>query len=45
MVRADEVFWEQVAGPKALALFPDDMLATVPFSSKYETSFPAGSQV
>jgi hypothetical protein len=40
MVRANEVFWEQVAGPDARALFPEDMLAAVPFSSKYETSFP-----
>jgi hypothetical protein len=43
MVRANEVFWEQVAGPEARALFPEDMLATVPFSSKYETSFPSRS--
>jgi hypothetical protein len=43
MVRANEVFWEQVAGPEARALFPEDMLAAVPFSSKYETSFPNSS--
>jgi hypothetical protein len=44
MVRANQVFWEQVAGPEARALFPDDMLATVPISSKYETSFPSRSR-
>jgi hypothetical protein len=43
MVRANEVFWQQVAGPEARALFPQDMLAAVPFNARSETSFPANS--
>jgi hypothetical protein len=43
MVRANEVFWQQVAGPEALALFPQEMLAAVPFDARSETSFPANS--
>jgi hypothetical protein len=44
MVRANEVFWEQVVGPEARALFPEDMIAAVPFSSKSETSFPTSAR-
>jgi hypothetical protein len=43
MVRANEVFWQQVAGPEARALFPEDMLAAVPFDARSDTSFPANS--
>jgi hypothetical protein len=43
MVRANEMFWQRVAGPEARALFPEDMIATVPISSKSETSFPTSS--
>jgi hypothetical protein len=43
MVRANEMFWQQVVGPEARALFPDDMIAAVPMNSKSETSFPTRS--
>jgi hypothetical protein len=43
MVRANEMFWQQVVGPEARALFPDDMIAAVPMNSKSETSFPTSS--
>jgi hypothetical protein len=43
MVRANEVFWEQVVGPEARALFPEDMIAAVPLGSKSETSFQTSS--
>jgi hypothetical protein len=44
MLRANAVFWEQMVGPEARALFPEDMIAAVPISSKYETSFPSSSE-